>query len=90
MIFSFIHRCNAVADIDLELSIEWLTDGRPIDFEQEPRFVQQSDFSLSITNTSELDSGVYTCVASTELDEVTASAVLIVQGNNNYNILYTI
>ncbi|KAK8743667.1 hypothetical protein OTU49_001198 [Cherax quadricarinatus] len=72
-------RCNAVTDNDLELSIEWLTDGKLIDFEQEPRFVQQSDFSLSITKTTELDSGVYTCVASTDLDKVTASATLIVQ-----------
>ncbi|KAK4296763.1 hypothetical protein Pmani_030767 [Petrolisthes manimaculis] len=72
-------RCNAVKDSDLELSIQWLTDGQLIDFEQEPRFVQQSDNSLSITKTSELDSGVYTCVASTELDEVTAAATLIVQ-----------
>lgn len=72
-------RCNAVTDNDLELSIQWLTDSKLIDFEQEPRFVQQSDFSLSITKTTELDSGVYTCVASTELDEVTASATLIVQ-----------
>ncbi|KAG7157810.1 Neuroglian-like 2 [Homarus americanus] len=73
-------RCNAVTDSDLELSIEWLTDGKLIDFEQEPRFVQQSDFSLSITKTTELDSGVYTCVASTELDKITAEATLIVQG----------
>lgn len=77
-------RCNAVTDNDLELSIEWLTDSKLIDFEQEPRFVQQSDFSLSITKTTELDSGVYTCVASTELDEVTASATLIVQGKWEY------
>ncbi|XP_069981771.1 neuroglian isoform X2 [Penaeus vannamei] len=72
-------RCNAVTDSDLELSIEWLTDGKLIDFDQEPRFVQQSDSSLSITKTTELDSGVYTCVASTELDKVTAAATLIVQ-----------
>ncbi|XP_068206070.1 LOW QUALITY PROTEIN: neuroglian-like [Palaemon carinicauda] len=80
-------RCNAVTDSDLELSIEWLTDGKNIDFEQEPRFVQQSDSSLSITKTTELDSGVYTCVASTELDEVTASATLIVQDVPNPPVL---
>lgn len=82
-----LFRCNAVTDSDLELSIEWLTDGKLIDFDQEPRFVQQSDSSLSITKTTELDSGVYTCVASTELDKVTAAATLIVQGMflQNYN-----
>ncbi|XP_076060460.1 neuroglian isoform X2 [Oratosquilla oratoria] len=72
-------RCNAVADPDLELNIHWLTDGQKIDFDREPRFVQQSDFSLSITKTTELDSGRYTCVASTDLDEVTESATLVVQ-----------
>lgn len=76
----FTFRCNAVTDNDLDLSIQWLTDGKLIDFEQEPRFVQQSDFSLSITKTTELDSGKYTCVASTDLDEVSATATLIVQG----------
>lgn len=69
-----------MTDNDLELSIQWLTDDKLIDFEQEPRFVQQSDFSLSITKTTELDSGKYTCVASTDLDEVSATATLIVQG----------
>ncbi|MPC08425.1 Neuroglian [Portunus trituberculatus] len=72
-------RCNAVTDNDLELSIEWQTDGENIDFEQEPRFVQQSDFSLSITKTTELDSGKYTCLASTALDQVESTASLIVQ-----------
>lgn len=80
-------RCNAVTDSDLELSIDWLTDGQLIDFEQEPRFVQQSDFSLSITKTTELDSGVYTCVASTELDKVTSQATLIVQDVPNPPVL---
>ncbi|KAF2352093.1 Fibronectin type III [Trinorchestia longiramus] len=72
-------RCNAVADPDLNLSIDWLTDGKKIDFETEPRFIQQSDFSLSISKTTELDSGSYTCVASTELDEIQETATLIVQ-----------
>uniref|UniRef100_A0A2P2I497 Neuroglian-like n=1 Tax=Hirondellea gigas TaxID=1518452 RepID=A0A2P2I497_9CRUS len=72
-------RCNAVADPGLSLSIDWLTDGKKIDFETEPRFIQQSDFSLSISKTTELDSGSYTCVASTELDEIRKTATLIVQ-----------
>ncbi|KAA0202421.1 hypothetical protein HAZT_HAZT000084 [Hyalella azteca] len=76
-------RCNAVSDPDLNLSIDWLTDGKKIDFETEPRFIQQSDFSLSISKTTELDSGSYTCVASTELDEVKESATLIVQDAPN-------
>ncbi|MCL4126177.1 UNVERIFIED_CONTAM: hypothetical protein GTU68_009196, partial [Idotea baltica] len=72
-------RCNAVSDPSLELNIDWMIDDKKMDFEQEPRFVKQSDNSLSITKTTELDSGMYTCVASTDLDEATSSANLIVQ-----------
>ncbi|XP_046388931.1 neuroglian isoform X2 [Ischnura elegans] len=72
-------RCNAVSDTSLKLTIEWLNNGQPLDFEEEPRFVRASDSSLTITKTSELDSGVYTCVAKTDLDEARALATLIVQ-----------
>lgn len=72
-------RCNAVADSSLDLVIKWLSDGEEIDFENEPRFVRTNDNSLTISKTAELDSGVYTCIASTELDEAKASATLIVQ-----------
>lgn len=72
-------RCNAVTDSDLELTINWLKDGRRIDFDTEPRFIQTNDNSLTITKTTELDSGSYTCQALTELDQDQASASLIVQ-----------
>lgn len=72
-------RCNAVSDSSLPLTIEWLNNGQPIDFDSEPRFVRSSDFSLIITKTTELDSGQYTCLANTELDEDRASATLTVQ-----------
>ncbi|XP_066590095.1 neuroglian isoform X2 [Prorops nasuta] len=72
-------RCNAVTDSSLTLQIDWLSNGEPIDFEMEPRFVQTSDSSLSITKTTELDSGIYTCIAKTELDEAKAQATLTVQ-----------
>jgi hypothetical protein len=73
-------RCNAVSDVSLPLTIEWLNDGEQIDFEAEPRFVRSSDYSLTITKTTELDSGVYTCVARTDLDSAHAQATLTVQG----------
>lgn len=73
-------RCNAVADQSLELTISWLNNGQLIDFEAEPRFVRSSDYSLTITKTAELDSGTYTCIAKTELDEAKAQAQLTVQG----------
>lgn len=72
-------RCNAVADSSLDLEIKWLSDGEEIDFENEPRFVRTNDYSLTISKTAELDSGVYICVAKTELDEARAQATLIVQ-----------
>ncbi|XP_012275891.1 neuroglian isoform X2 [Orussus abietinus] len=72
-------RCNAVTDSTLPLTIDWLANGEPIDFEMEPRFVQTTDSSLLITKTTELDSGIYTCVAHTDLDETKAQATLTVQ-----------
>ncbi|XP_054278770.1 neuroglian isoform X2 [Macrosteles quadrilineatus] len=72
-------RCNAVSDPSLHLSIDWLNNGELIDFDSEPRFVRSNDYSLTITKTTELDSGTYTCVASTELDKATAQATLTVQ-----------
>ncbi|XP_015587223.1 neuroglian isoform X2 [Cephus cinctus] len=80
-------RCNAVTDSSLTLNIQWLSNGEPIDFYSEPRFVRSSDDSLMITKTTELDSGTYTCVARTELDEAKAQATLTVQDVPNAPIL---
>ena len=60
-----------------------MKDGEYIDFEIEPRFIQSSDKSLTITKTTELDSGTYTCMAQTALDSAETSATLIVQGVPN-------
>lgn len=76
-------RCAAEKDDSLELSIDWKRNGELINFESEQRFVRTNDYSLTITKTTELDSGEYTCVASTRLDEATASATLIVQDRPN-------
>lgn len=75
-------RCNAVADQSLDLTISWLNNGQEIDFEAQPRFVRSSDYSLTITKTTELDSGTYTCIAKTKLDEAKAQAQLTVQGRD--------
>ncbi|KAK2722794.1 hypothetical protein QYM36_003103 [Artemia franciscana] len=72
-------RCTAISDSSLTLRIDWMNENETIDFEQEPRFVQSQDFSLTITKTTELDTGEYTCVARTELDSATAKASLIVE-----------
>ncbi len=72
-------RCAAQKDESLELTIDWLKNDKPINFGMEPRFVKTNDNSLTITKTTELDSGEYTCLASTKLDNATAKATLIVQ-----------
>ncbi|UXI20068.1 DNA repair protein [Sarcoptes scabiei] len=74
-----VFRCSAEADPSLDLKISWAFNERRIDISHDPRIVQSTDNSLTITTTKELDSGVYTCIASTELDSVNASATLTVQ-----------
>lgn len=71
-------RCSAVADTDLEMRIDWYKDGEIIDH-SDSRFIKANDNSLQISKTIELDSGEYTCVASTDLDRAEATATLIVQ-----------
>lgn len=74
-----VFRCNAEADPSLNLKIEWLFNSKQLDFDQLQRIQQAADNSLSIGSAIELDSGVYTCVARTELDHATEKATLIVQ-----------
>ncbi|KAL4121128.1 hypothetical protein QTP88_013693 [Uroleucon formosanum] len=75
--------CTATSDQSLHLNMEWLARDEPINFDTEPRFVKTNDYSMTITKTIELDSGMYTCLARTELDQATASAMLIVQDKPN-------
>ncbi|KAL4704425.1 hypothetical protein ACJJTC_000424 [Scirpophaga incertulas] len=76
-------RCNANADDSLKLEIVWLINGQPIDFDAQPRFRVTNDYSLLISDTTELDSGDYTCIARTPIDEVSAQAFLVVQDKPN-------
>lgn len=79
-----IFRCGATADSSLYLFIDWLAKDKLIHFDTDSRFVKNNDNSMTITNTIELDSGIYTCVARTVLDNVTSSAMLIVQVCNHH------
>ncbi|KAG5874648.1 hypothetical protein JTB14_024872 [Gonioctena quinquepunctata] len=72
-------RCDAVADESLHLEILWLKNSQLIDFVGQPRFIKSSNYSLTITKTIALDSGTYTCLARTELDEASAKAQLTVR-----------
>nr|XP_049692060.1 neuroglian-like isoform X1 [Helicoverpa armigera] len=76
-------RCNANADASLELQIIWLKDDQQIDFENQPRFHMSYDYSLQISDTTQLDAGEYTCIAKTPIDEARAKATLTVQGKPN-------
>jgi hypothetical protein len=72
--------CTATADSSLHLKIEWLAKNELIDFDTNHRFILNYNHSMTILKTSkDLDSGMYTCLAKTELDQVTAIAMLIVQ-----------
>ncbi|XP_022162397.1 neuroglian-like isoform X2 [Myzus persicae] len=75
--------CTAIADHSLDLNIIWLANNEPIDYDIQPRFVKNNDHSMTITKTIELDSGIYTCLAKTELDQVSVNATLIVQDKPN-------
>uniref|UniRef100_A0A6V7JAT1 Uncharacterized protein n=1 Tax=Bracon brevicornis TaxID=1563983 RepID=A0A6V7JAT1_9HYME len=80
-------RCNAISDPSLALQINWLRNGELIDTEIESRFVIALDSSLRINKVNELDSGVYSCWARTEIDGDTANATLTVQGPPNPPLL---
>lgn len=76
-------RCSATKDPNLDLEILWMANEQIIDFDADPRIYKGADSALTISKTVELDSGVYTCIAQTRLDNVTASATLIVQDRPN-------
>ena len=79
-----VFRCSADADPGLDLKIEWLFNNKQLDFDQLQRIQQATDNSLSIGSAIELDSGIYTCRARTELDSATAKATLTVQDVPNH------
>ncbi|KAG8195062.1 hypothetical protein JTE90_029641 [Oedothorax gibbosus] len=80
-------RCDADADPSLQLNIVWLFNGQLINSDLDTRMVQASDNSLTITKTVEGDSGIYTCVARTDLDQDEAGATLTVQDTPNPPII---
>lgn len=76
--------CKAIADHSLNIKIVWLANNEPINYYTQPRFVKNNDNSMTITKTIELDSGIYTCLAKTELDQVSMNSTLIVQVKYHY------
>ncbi len=78
--------CGASTDQmeEAHLTITWLRDGEPIDFETEKSLrLIPSQNKLIITSAAVEDSGEYTCVASNGLDEERVTALLKVKGQGH-------
>ncbi|XP_071551456.1 neurofascin-like isoform X2 [Panulirus ornatus] len=75
-----VFRCKAAGDSELQLKVEWLVNGELVNVENELRLERRSNNALVVKWLLEQDSGVYTCLASTKLDAVSASATLTVRG----------
>ncbi len=78
--------CEVAHDKNLDVTVTWLMNGRKLtegDFESgRMRKEEGKDFhSLIIPETSGDDSGSYTCVAETRLDDVKRTGKLVVKGN---------
>ncbi|XP_078098195.1 neurofascin homolog (chicken) a [Mustelus asterias] len=67
--------CKVRHDPTIRLTVTWLKDDKVLSL---PWRMKKDDDSLTIINVSERDEGIYTCVASTELDSDSAKARLTV------------
>ncbi|XP_065208503.1 neuroglian-like [Planococcus citri] len=76
-----ILKCVVIADPALDFNTIWSRNEQYINVDEQ-HFVQGND-SLIIKDTSESDSGTYTCMAVTKLDNATAEISLIVQNRPN-------
>ncbi|XP_056907099.1 neuronal cell adhesion molecule-like isoform X13 [Takifugu flavidus] len=72
---SVVFECKVKHDPTLTPTITWLKDDGELPDDE--RLILESD-SLTITDVSESDAGVYTCVTNTTLDQDSASAELTV------------
>ncbi|XP_076863304.1 contactin-1a [Brachyhypopomus gauderio] len=81
-------QCAASHDSILDLTFIWTLNGHAIDFDREGEYYQRvmdsqagtSSCELLIRNTQLKHAGRYTCTAQTPVDNVTASADLVVRG----------
>lgn len=78
-------QCAASHDPSLDITFIWSLDGRVIDLHKESQHYERtlngsSNGELLIKNVQLKHSGRYTCTAQTTIDNVTASAHLVVRG----------
>uniref|UniRef100_A0A8C7SVH8 Contactin 1 n=1 Tax=Oncorhynchus mykiss TaxID=8022 RepID=A0A8C7SVH8_ONCMY len=78
-------QCAASHDSTLDITFVWTLDAHSIDFDREGSHYERnlnggSSGELLIKNTQLKHSGRYTCTAQTPVDNVTASANLVVRG----------
>ena len=79
----FVFKCAATTDSRhlSQLKIVWEKDGEPIVIDkQTSKYFIDEDNSLHIRQAAGIDTGDYTCVASTDIDRVEETANLIVRG----------
>nr|XP_054926797.1 protein sax-3-like isoform X2 [Dermacentor andersoni] len=67
-------------------SVQWLYNGSPLSFEDRPRFTQLESGMLQIQDLQLLDSGAYTCKASSESGETSWTASLTADSPHNPNV----
>ncbi|XP_068168328.1 neuronal cell adhesion molecule-like isoform X6 [Antennarius striatus] len=72
---SAVFECKVIHDPSLIPTMTWLKDGGELPDDE--RLIVDSD-SLTITDVTESDAGVYTCIMNTTLDQDSASAELTV------------
>ncbi|XP_028286350.1 contactin-1a isoform X2 [Parambassis ranga] len=78
-------QCAASHDPSLDITFIWSLDGRVIDLHKDSQHYDRSsngssDGELLIKNAQLKHAGLYTCTAQTPVDNVTASAHLVVRG----------
>lgn len=77
-----VFRCSATTDAEekTKLKIDWLKNGKTIDYEQDGS-KNLADNSLKIMQVQVSDSGNYTCNASNGLDSDSVTVKFTVKGN---------
>lgn len=77
--------CQTSADISSRPNVEWTMKNETIHFNGKHRFnFRANDNSMTIDKTKMSDTGTYTCLARTDLDEAADNAMLVVQVQNRH------